>query len=654
MSNPGDFVIKNGVLKKYKGPGGDVVAPDGVTRIDNFVFQYQNNVKSVSVPEGVTSIGRCAFQDCSALTAVSLPASLKTIEGFAFSGCESLREMKIPENVESLGPYAFSGCAALCGTVVLRSVSEIGDGVFSGCSALSGIELPADLTEIGNNAFLGCASVRSLEIPENVAEIGDRAFAGCAALTEEAFTVIRGVLSGYKGEGGIVQIPSDVVSIGDLAFCGNETLTEVIIPEGVTRIGKEVFFGCSNLRSVTLPSTLTEIGSSAFCNCSSLTEITLPEKLTSIGGWAFSGCSKLEEFTIPQGVARLEERCFRGCVSLTNVEIPSSVTSIGDYCFHDCDSLVRLSLPASVKEISDKFADEKVLIRYPDLSGLPARYWLQAVLCYAEDGGSAEDKRSVNHRKYIKDRVSKLTDTAVAHPALLRLMCREKLIPAKDVELYLAAVQNAGDAELIAIVMDYWNNKISQKEKERLIRQKEQEQEAITARMIARVGKKGIEGLVFAVTGDLETFAKRDELKAVIEQKGGRLASGLSAKVDYLIMNDADSQSAKSVKAQELGIEIITERQFNEKIDRRFLIEGQRLIKYLGAGGEIRIPQDVNCIGRGAFFGVAAVMEVYIPAGVTSIQAYAFDECPNLTIHAPKNSYAEKFAKRKIIPCVVE
>ena len=38
MSNINDFVIENGVLKKYVGPGGDVIIPEGVTSIGNGVF----------------------------------------------------------------------------------------------------------------------------------------------------------------------------------------------------------------------------------------------------------------------------------------------------------------------------------------------------------------------------------------------------------------------------------------------------------------------------------------------------------------------------------------------------------------------------------------------------------------------------------------
>ncbi len=38
MENMQDFVIKEGVLDKYKGPGGDVVIPEGVTEIGNRAF----------------------------------------------------------------------------------------------------------------------------------------------------------------------------------------------------------------------------------------------------------------------------------------------------------------------------------------------------------------------------------------------------------------------------------------------------------------------------------------------------------------------------------------------------------------------------------------------------------------------------------------
>lgn len=59
MSNASDFIIENGVLKEYIGPGGDVVIPNGVIRIQNFGFGY---VTSVTLPEGIESIAAEAFR----------------------------------------------------------------------------------------------------------------------------------------------------------------------------------------------------------------------------------------------------------------------------------------------------------------------------------------------------------------------------------------------------------------------------------------------------------------------------------------------------------------------------------------------------------------------------------------------------------------
>ena len=61
MSNINDFVIENGVLKKYKGQGGDVVIPEGVTSIGFWAFSDCSSLASVVIPEGVTSIGAAAF-----------------------------------------------------------------------------------------------------------------------------------------------------------------------------------------------------------------------------------------------------------------------------------------------------------------------------------------------------------------------------------------------------------------------------------------------------------------------------------------------------------------------------------------------------------------------------------------------------------------
>ncbi len=70
------------------------------------------------------------------------------------------------------------------------------------------------------------------------------------------------------------------------------------------------------------------------------------------------------------------------------------------------------------------------------------------------------------------------------------------------------------------------------------------------------------ENKVFVITGSVEHFANRNEVKAVIEAKGGKVTGSVTNKTDYLINNDVNSTSSKNKKAKELGIPIITEEEF--------------------------------------------------------------------------------------------
>ena len=78
-------------------------------------------------------------------------------------------------------------------------------------------------------------------------------------------------------------------------------------------------------------------------------------------------------------------------------------------------------------------------------------------------------------------------------------------------------------------------------------------------------GGSSLEGMTFVITGKLKSFKNRDELKAVIESKGGKVAGSVSKNTNYLINNDNLSTTAKNKKAQELGIPIITEETFKQK-----------------------------------------------------------------------------------------
>ena len=73
---------------------------------------------------------------------------------------------------------------------------------------------------------------------------------------------------------------------------------------------------------------------------------------------------------------------------------------------------------------------------------------------------------------------------------------------------------------------------------------------------------QSLENYIFVITGSVEHFKNRDDLKAAIEERGGKVTSSVTSKTNYLINNDSLSNSSKNKKAKELGIEIITEEQF--------------------------------------------------------------------------------------------
>ena len=76
-----------------------------------------------------------------------------------------------------------------------------------------------------------------------------------------------------------------------------------------------------------------------------------------------------------------------------------------------------------------------------------------------------------------------------------------------------------------------------------------------------------LENKVIVITGKLKHYKNRDALKAEIEAHGGKVASAISSKTDYLINNDVNSTSAKNKKALELGVQIISEEEFIKFFD---------------------------------------------------------------------------------------
>ena len=412
-----DFLIEDGVLTEYRGNGGDVTIPNGVTSIGEMAFWYCSDLKSITIPDSVTSIGEQAFGYCSRLKSITIPDSVTSIGERAFWGCSGLSSIMIPDSVTSIGERAFWDCSSLSSITIPDSVTSIGEEAFwycsglssitisdsvtsieyrtfEGCSSLSSITIPASVTSIGEMAFYGCSGLSSITIPDSVTSIGEFAFCGCSSLSSitipasvisigrRAFYECSG-LNSIKVEDGnkiydsrencnaLIEtktnhliigcnnavIPNGVISIGESAFGDCSGLKNVTIPDSVTRIEQHAFSGCSGLGSITIPDSVTIIEWNAFGGCSGLKSVTIPDSVTIIASNMFYGCSALGSITIPSSVTIIGEQAFWGCSSLSSITIPDSVTSIGNSAFGSCSGLSSVTIPASVTRIDGNLFD---------------------------------------------------------------------------------------------------------------------------------------------------------------------------------------------------------------------------------------------------------------------------------------------------------
>ncbi|HRV55962.1 MAG TPA: NAD-dependent DNA ligase LigA, partial [Mangrovimonas sp.] len=85
----------------------------------------------------------------------------------------------------------------------------------------------------------------------------------------------------------------------------------------------------------------------------------------------------------------------------------------------------------------------------------------------------------------------------------------------------------------------------------------------ISAEKLANQSDK-LKGLIFVVSGVFETVS-RDELKQLIEDNGGKVSSSISSKTSFVVAGENMGPSKKQ-KAESLGVSIITEAQFLQKI----------------------------------------------------------------------------------------
>lgn len=264
-----DFVIENGVLKKYKGSAKVVIIPDGVKEIGGGEFlannglNYNSTITKVIIPDSVTKIGMAAF--------------------YMNSG---LLEIDIPDSVTIIGPSAFGSCISLTEIIIPKSVTTIDNSAFMFCENLLEINVPESVTTIGGNAFLGTPWLDSKR-----------------ADVETGLVIVNNILIDARNAKGEVIVPEGVIKVADSGMSFSP-ITKVTLPKTLNEIGKGAFSACVNLKEVHMKDNVAIIGDYAFEDCDSLEVLQLPKKLKELGSLGLKSkvLKKLKTLEIPASV----------------------------------------------------------------------------------------------------------------------------------------------------------------------------------------------------------------------------------------------------------------------------------------------------------------------------------------------------------------
>ncbi len=249
-----DFVIEDGVLTKYNGPGGDVVVPDGVTSISGIAFEGRTDITSVTIPASVTFL----FLESD------------VVWMGPFYGCDSIAEVIVdPGN---------STFASVDGVLYSKDMKTLLYCPPKLTPNEGKLVIPDGVTTIHKNVAFHDKNdnIVSIAVPASVTSIPIYPFSGCKKLSEisvnrdnAAYTSVDGVL--YTKDmkelitypagkpSATFTAPSGVTIIRNSAFSDCKSLTDIKLQDGVKEIKGSAFGGCTSLASLTIPSSVKEI-----------------------------------------------------------------------------------------------------------------------------------------------------------------------------------------------------------------------------------------------------------------------------------------------------------------------------------------------------------------------------------------------------------
>ncbi len=151
----------------YKTIDGVLFSKDGIALV---AYPPKKEDTAYAVPDGVEELYHGCFAQALNLQEITLPDSLLYVDTWAFA-YTLLQELEIPDSVIELGSYACAYMTRLAEFKTPKNISLVASATFAGCAQLSDVTLHEGLVEIGQGAFAGTA-VRDIVIPTTVQTIG--------------------------------------------------------------------------------------------------------------------------------------------------------------------------------------------------------------------------------------------------------------------------------------------------------------------------------------------------------------------------------------------------------------------------------------------------------------------------------------------------
>ena len=654
MSNASDFIIENGVLTKYVGPGGDVAVPEGVTSIGLGAFSGCSSLTSVTLPEGVTSIGWSAFENCSSLTSVTISDSVTSISYGAFENCSSLTSVTIPDSVTSIGDNALGSPKLTCIRLPEEWIQHAGASglkrVFTSWRFATGTDVWK--TEPFKALLNGTAQYNDALFKSLVSYMTAKSRRQSALeyiIGENRADMMERFLSFWKNAA-LQEID------GAIELASQSKKTEVL---AVLLEYKRVHFPVERIEEITLRSEEIELGIKE----RTITElrelfsiyydqdtiqisgykgtdetVLIPERaagrtVTEILQYAFSKDNGkkesplIKEIVLPKTIRSIQERAFYRCVNLESIVMGSGLESLGDYAFSHCSRLKQIDIPAGVKRIGRN--PFKGCSELTQISVDPEN------LCFASSDGVLCNKDLTELVSYPIGReggyIPESTTTIAADAFYYCGKLTSIVIPANVATIENGAFEYCSELEKISFKPG-----------------------------LRKIGKDAFSGC-----DKLTEVILPDGLNELGEYAFGRCRSLKTVTIPGTVTLIAPSAFRWCEKLTKLslkdGIEVIGAEAFSEcrklkelRLPASIREIGEKAFISCASLKSLVIPEGVTSIGECAFSTCKKLTSVKIPASVTKIGKRAFLDCPALTIYAPAGSQAEKYAKKNNIPFVAE